>query len=71
MRHLMSYESYNISTIADTSTMNNVPVTDYVDRDYFIISFEENEKEPPNKTGRNDREMKNTIKKSVVKFSPA
>lgn len=50
-------------------TFNEIPVTQYVDLDYFNINIEMDEKEPPNPTGRDDRETKNKTKKSIVKIS--
>lgn len=69
MKHLMTYETYNIYTVADPNILDDVPVVDHVDRDYFGIDFEKDETEPPNATGRDDRETKNKLKKSPVKFS--
>ena len=69
--NIMSFESYNIQVMADTSTMNNVPVVDYVDLDYFGTDVEMDEKEPPNKTGRDDMETKNSLEKAPQKISPA
>ena len=67
--HVLTFETYNIYTMADTSTMNNVPVVDYVSQDYFDYDVEMDEKEPPNATGRDDREVKNKTKKAVSKYS--
>jgi hypothetical protein len=73
MNHVKNFETflneYNTHVVADTTTMNNVPVVDYVGFDYFGTDVEIDEKEPPNPTGRDDREVKNKTKKSVVKIS--
>lgn len=69
MKYLKSFETYNIYTAADPNILDDAPVVDYVDRDYFGIDFEMDETEPPNATGRNDRETKNKLKKSTVKLS--
>lgn len=69
MKHVKSFETYNTHVVADTRDMNNVPVVDYVDFDYFGTEVERDEKEPPNPTGRNDREVKNKTKKAVMRMS--
>lgn len=66
---IKTFEDYDPDVIADTTTMNNVPVKQYVDLDYFGTDIEKDETEPPNATGRNDRETKNKTKKSVYKKS--
>ena len=68
---VMNFESYNIYTDPNPDTINPMPVPDYVDVDYFDYPYEEDEKEPPNATGRNDRETKNKLKKAVYKQSVA
>jgi hypothetical protein len=67
--NIMSFESYNIYTNPDSTTMNTVPVIDYVDISYFGTDIEMDEKEPPNATGRDDKEVKNKTKKAVAKIS--
>jgi len=68
---IMRFETYNIYTNPDPDTINNVPVRDYVGTEYFAVDPEMDEEEPPNATGRNDREVKNKTKKAVYKISVA
>jgi hypothetical protein len=81
MNHVKNFKTflneYNTHVVADTSTMNNIPVVDYVDLDYFGTDIEMDEKdslkspkekEPYNKTGRDDREILGR-KEPVMKIS--
>jgi hypothetical protein len=65
MKHLKYFEEQYRST-SDPETYNH---NDNVLDDYYFIDFEMDETEPPNKTGRDDRETKNKTKKSVYKQS--
>jgi hypothetical protein len=67
--YIMKFETYNTHVVANPDSINTVPVTDYVDLDYFGTDVEMDEKEPPNATGRDDREVKNKTKKAVSKLS--
>jgi hypothetical protein len=61
MKHLMTFETYKV-TYPD---LYDELVPNYVDTDYYAFDVEDDEKLPPNKTGYDDRETKNTKKKSV------
>lgn len=73
MKHIKDFKlfilEYNSHVVADSTTMNDVPVRQQVDISYFGTDVEMDEKEPPNPTGRNDRETKNKTKKAVAKIS--
>ena len=68
----LKYFDYNIYTVANPDSINaTTPPPDYVDVDYFTFPYEKDEKEPPNATGRDDRETKNKLRKAVLKQSVA
>lgn len=69
MFNILTFETYNTHIIPDPNDRNIIPVVDYIDNDYFITDVEMDETEPPNPTGRNDRERKNMTKKSAIKMS--
>ncbi|NPV13283.1 MAG: hypothetical protein HPY57_16100 [Ignavibacteria bacterium] len=67
MKFIMTYETYVSMNYPD---LYNEPVPDYIDTNYYMFYVEEDEKKPPKKTGYDDRETKNTKKKSVYVISP-
>ncbi|MCK9417042.1 hypothetical protein M0Q97_10320 [Candidatus Dojkabacteria bacterium] len=69
MKYLKNYIEfeYNTHVIPDPQSINfNL---DYVGTDYYQIDPEKDETEPPNTTGRDDRETKNKLKKAIYKIS--
>lgn len=67
MKFLMKYETYITMNYPD---LYDELVPDYIDTDYYIFEVEDDETTPPNKTGYDDRETKNTKKKSIYAISP-
>ncbi|MCK9477726.1 MAG: hypothetical protein M0R46_17570 [Candidatus Muirbacterium halophilum] len=67
--YIMKFETYNTHVIANPDEVKANVAVDYVDLDYFGTEVERDEKEPPNPTGRDDREVKNKTKKTVAKIS--
>lgn len=69
MKYLKTYETYTSMNYPD---LYDEPVPDFVEVDYYTpVMGEEDETEPPNKTGYEDRESKNTRKKAPQIFSVA
>lgn len=67
LKNYIEFETYNTHVIPDPQSINfNL---DYVGTDYYQIDPEKDETEPPNATGREDRETKNKLKKATYKIS--
>jgi len=65
MKYLKSYETYTNMNYPD---LYDEPVPDYVDNDYYRFQVDDKESEPPNKTGRDDREVR-TKKEPIIKIN--